>query len=192
MPTLLSMLVDRPLPAPGDPSQVELHLAQCAESELAEIAADPTGLRLLKSVFGNSPFLARCLLRDPAFARQLAYSDPESLFSTLIQELHTKALPNLLNGLEESVLMQRLRIARRRAALLIALCDIGGIWPLERLTGALSRFADTAVRATVSHLLYRCGTSGELELADPQDPQRDSGFFVLALGKLGAYELNYS
>src|SRR5688572_13147467 len=140
MPTLLSMLVDRPLPAPGDPSQVELHLAQCAESELAEIAADSTGLRLLKSVFGNSPFLARCLLRDPAFARQLAFSDPESLFSTLIQELHPKALIDL----EESALMQRLRIARRRAALLIALCDIGAIWPLERLTGALSRFADTA------------------------------------------------
>ncbi len=40
------------------------------EPELAEIAADATGLRLLKSVFGNSPFLARCLLRDPAFARR--------------------------------------------------------------------------------------------------------------------------
>ena len=188
MPTLLSLLADRPLPEPGDPSQAELHLAQCGESELAEIAADPTGLRLLKSVFGNSPFLTRCLLRDPAFARQLAFSDPESLFSTLIQELHHKAL----NDLEESALMQRLRIARRRSALLIALCDIGGIWTLERLTGALSRFADTAVRATVSHLLGKCAVSGELELPDPTDPQRDSGFFVLALGKLGAYELNYS
>ena len=142
MPTLLSLLAGRILPEPGDPSQAELHLSQCAESELAEIAADATGLRLLKSVFGNSPFLARCLLRDPAFARQLAFSDPESLFSTLIQELHPKALIDL----DESALMQRLRIARRRAALLIALCDIGGIWPLERQTGALSRFA--AMRCT--------------------------------------------
>jgi glutamate-ammonia-ligase adenylyltransferase len=188
MPTLLSLLADRPLPEPGDPSQAELHLSQCTEPELAEIAADPTGLRLLKSVFGNSPFLARCLLRDPAFARQLAVSDPESLFSTLIQELHPKALIDL----DESILMQRLRIARRRAALLIALCDIGDIWPLERLTGALSRFADAAVRATVAHLLSRSAASGELELPDVTDPQRDSGFFVLALGKLGAYELNYS
>ena len=107
MPTLLSQLSGRSLPEPGDPSQAELHLAQCTEPELAEIAADPTGLRLLKSVFGNSPFLARCLLRDPAFARELAFSDPESLFSTLIQELHPKAL----NHLEESILMQRLRVA---------------------------------------------------------------------------------
>ena len=95
MPTLLSLLAGRPLPLPGDPGQAELHLAQCTEPELAEIAADPTGLSLLKSVFGNSPFLARCLLRDPAFARQLAFSDPESLFSTLIQEVHPKALIDL-------------------------------------------------------------------------------------------------
>jgi glutamate-ammonia-ligase adenylyltransferase len=188
MSTLLSQLTDRPLPEPGDPAQVELHLAQCAESGLAEIAADSTGLRLLKSVFGNSPFLARCLLKDPVFARQIMFSDPESLFSTLIQELHPKALIDL----EESALMQRLRVARRQAALLIALSDIGGLWPLERQTGALSRFADTTVRATVSHLLAKCVQSGELELPDPTDPQRDSGFFVLALGKLGAYELNYS
>jgi glutamate-ammonia-ligase adenylyltransferase len=188
MPTLLSLLADRPLPEPGDPSQAELHLSQCGESELSEIAADDTGLRLLKSVFGNSPFLARCLLRDPAFARQLAFSDPESLFSTLIQELHPKAL----NHLDESVLMQRLRVARRRAALLIAVCDIGGIWPLERLTGALSRFADAAVRATVAHLLAEGAKRGEIELIDLADPERDCGFFVLALGKLGAMELNYS
>src|SRR3954469_4649880 len=167
MPTLLSQLTDRPLPEPGDPAQVELHLAQCAESGLAEIAADPTGLRLLKSVFGNSPFLARCLLRDPAFARQLAFSDPESLFSTLIQELHPKALIDL----DESALMQRLRIARRRAALLIAVCDIGGLWHLDRLTGALSRFADAAVRAAVSHLLAKCAASGDLELPDMTEPQ---------------------
>src|SRR5690348_5797945 len=177
MPTLLSLLAGRPLPEPGDPSQAELQLTQLNEPELAEIAADPTGVSLLKSVFGNSPFLARCLLRDPAFARQLAFSDPESLFSTLIQELHPKALMDL----EESVLMQRLRVARRRSALLIAICDIGGLWHLEKLTGALSRFADAAVRAAISHLLYRCGTGGELELPDSQDPERDSSFFVLAL-----------
>jgi glutamate-ammonia-ligase adenylyltransferase len=188
MPTLLSLLADRPLPEPGDPSQAERHLSQCTEPELAEIAADAAGLRLLKSVFGNSPFLARCLLGDPGFARRLAFSDPESLFSTLVQELH----PNALIDLDESALMRRLRIARRRAALLIAFCDIGGLWNLERLTGALSRFADAAVRAAVSHLLYRCGTGGELELPDLADPERDSGFFVLALGKLGAHELNYS
>ncbi len=125
-----------PCRSPGDPSQAELHLSQCTEPELAEIAADPTGLRLLKSVFGNSPFLARCLLRDPTFARAAyRFRIPSRCLATLIQELHPRALPNPLNGLDESALMQRLRIARRRSALLIALCDIGGVWPLERLTG---------------------------------------------------------
>ncbi|HVO02830.1 MAG TPA: bifunctional [glutamine synthetase] adenylyltransferase/[glutamine synthetase]-adenylyl-L-tyrosine phosphorylase [Candidatus Cybelea sp.] len=192
MPTLLSQLAERALPEPGDPRRAEINLGPCQDSdapgELAEIAADPTGLRLLRSVFGNSPFLTRCLMRDPAFARALAFGDPESLFSTLIAELH----PKPLLGLDESQLMARLRVARRRAAMLIALCDIGGIWSLEQSTNALSRFANTAVRAAVAHLLAATAARGEIALADPEDPERDSGFFALALGKLGAMELNYS
>ena len=188
MPTFLSLLADRPLPEAGDPRRAEMLLAQAGDDGLAEIAADPTGHRLLESVFGNSPFLARCLMGDPAFARALCGTDPESLFSTLVQELHPKGLI----ALEEGELMRRLRVARRQAAMLIALCDIGGLWSLEQLTGALSRFADAAVRAAVAHLLSRAAASGEIALDHPEDPERDSAFFVLALGKLGANELNYS
>ncbi|HVY98982.1 MAG TPA: bifunctional [glutamine synthetase] adenylyltransferase/[glutamine synthetase]-adenylyl-L-tyrosine phosphorylase [Dongiaceae bacterium] len=186
MPTFLSLLADRPLPLPGDPRRAEMMLAQAKDTVLAEVMADPAGNRLLESVFGNSPFLARSLMREPEFGRLLAASDPESLFSTLIAELHPKALIPL----DEAAFMQALRVARRRAALVIALADIAGLWPLEQSTGALSRFADAAVQATVAYLL--AAARGELELADPDDPARDSGFFVLALGKLGALELNYS
>jgi glutamate-ammonia-ligase adenylyltransferase len=188
MPTVLSLIADRQLPLAGDPRQAELLLAQAGETRLAELVADAPGQRVLESVFGNSPFLARCTLGDPDFALELFASDPESLFTTLIETLH----PKLLIGLDEAALMQKLRIARRRAALLIAVADIGGVWSFERLTLALSRFADAAVRAAVAHLLARNAESGDLQLADPENPERDSGFFVLALGKLGARELNYS
>jgi glutamate-ammonia-ligase adenylyltransferase len=188
MPTFLSLLADRPLPLPGDPRRAEMMLAQAKDTVLAEVMADPAGNRLLESVFGNSPFLARSLMREPEYGRLLAFSDPESLFSTLIADLHPKALIPL----DEAAFMQTLRVARRRAALLIALADIAGLWPLGQSTGALSRFADAAVQGVVAHLLAGAAARGELELADADDPARDSGFFVLALGKLGALELNYS
>ena len=188
MRSLLSLLADRPLPLPGDPRRAEMMLAQAKETVLAEVAADPMGNRLLESVFGNSPFLARCLLREPEFGRLLATSDPESLFTTLIGELHPKALIPL----EEATFMQTLRVARRRVALLIALADISGLWSMQQSTWSLSRFADWAVQGVVAYLLAGAGKRGELELADPDDPAKDSGFFVLALGKMGAQELNYS
>ena len=188
MPTFLSLLADRPLPLPGDPRRAEMMLAQAKETVLAEVMADPKGNRLLESVFGNSPFLARSLLREPEYGRLLAASDPELLFSTLIGELHPKALIPL----EEAAFMQTLRVARRRVALLIALADIAGIWSMQQSTWTLSRFADWAVQGVVAYLLAGAAQRGELELPDPDDPAKDSGFFVLALGKMGALELNYS
>jgi hypothetical protein len=84
MPTVLSLIADRQLPLAGDPRQAELLLAQAGETRLAELVADAPGQRVLESVFGNSPFLARCTLGDPDFALELFASDPESLFNTLI------------------------------------------------------------------------------------------------------------
>ena len=88
--------------------------------------------------------------------------------------------------------MRDLRVAKRRAALLIAIADIAGLWPLERVTRRLSAFAEAALGRAVRHLLAAAARGGEIELADPDDPERDSGFIVLGMGKLGARELNYS
>jgi glutamate-ammonia-ligase adenylyltransferase len=48
------------------------------------------------------------------------------------------------------------------------------------------------VRAAVAHLLRAAEERGNVKLADPADPARGSGYAVLAMGKLGANELNYS
>ncbi len=88
--------------------------------------------------------------------------------------------------------MRELRIAKRRAHLTIAIADIVGIWPLKRITRALSDFADAAVAAATSYLLRQAHNGGELELPHPEQPALDSGLIILGLGKLGARELNYS
>ncbi len=85
-----------------------------------------------------------------------------------------------------------LRAMKREGALLIALADIGSVWSLDEVTAALTRLADTAVRASVDRLLGAAAKSGKLKAADRSDPARGSGYIVLAMGKHGAGELNYS
>ncbi len=88
--------------------------------------------------------------------------------------------------------MRLLRRMKAEAALLIALADIGGVWPVMRATRALTELADTAIRAAVRFLLRDAAARGRLKPADPAKPEEGSGHIVLAMGKMGAFELNYS
>ncbi|MGM9458089.1 hypothetical protein, partial [Lacticaseibacillus rhamnosus] len=60
------------------------------------------------------------------------------------------------------------------------------------VTKALTEFADASVAAGIDALLRRAAAAGRVRLADPDAPARGSGLFVLGLGKLGGFELNYS
>jgi glutamate-ammonia-ligase adenylyltransferase len=88
--------------------------------------------------------------------------------------------------------MRVLRQARRLTALGVALADITGTWDLERVTGALSDFADAAVDAALASQLRKYAARGQWTFADPEHPTQGCGIAVLAMGKLGARELNYS
>ena len=61
--------------------------------------------------------------------------------------------------------MRMLRRGKAEAALLIALADIGGVWPVERVTRALTDFADAALGAAVRYLLRGAAAQGKLKLA---------------------------
>ncbi len=75
--------------------------------------------------------------------------------------------------------MARLRRARGDIALIIALADLAGLWPLERVTAALSDFADSSIDIAIAAALAERGAP-------------NAGMAALALGKLGSHELNYS
>ncbi len=81
----------------------------------------------------------------------------------------------------EMVESRRLRIERRRLALLVALGDLSGRFDLTRVTGLLSDFADDALDRAI-----RTAIRERTPDAEPQ------GFAAIALGKLGSRELNYS
>ncbi len=186
------------LPRPADPAMTARHLEQWREAAAqldarqfpaftADLTADTGWLALLASIFGNSPFLSQAAIAEPAFLCGLLQSGPDEVFSRLMAELDTVA-----DDTGTAELMRTMRLAKRRAALVIGLADIAGAWSLDQVTGALSRFADRAVTLAARHLLHRSHRSGDLVLAHPDDPERDSGLIILAMGKLGANELNYS
>ncbi len=156
---------------------------------MLEAEGDAAAGRLLSSVFANSPYLSQSLISDPGFARLALEAGPDAAFCAAQEGAADRA-----GFAEESLadIMLRLRRAKRRAALAIALGDIAGVWPLEKVTDALSGFAAAALGAALRHLLRGLHEAGELALPEPGDPERDSGLFALGMGKLGARELNYS
>jgi glutamate-ammonia-ligase adenylyltransferase len=88
--------------------------------------------------------------------------------------------------------MRRLRIAKRRAALAIALADIGGLFDLQAVTEALTQFADACVKGALRFLLAGSVKSGGHDATSAQGLEETTGLIVLAMGKMGAFELNYS
>jgi glutamate-ammonia-ligase adenylyltransferase len=92
----------------------------------------------------------------------------------------------------EKAAMAELRQAKRRAALAIALADIAGLWDLFAVTRALSDFADACVSGALRFLLRDAAARAEFTETDPEKLEATTGLTVLAMGKYGAYELNYS
>ena len=154
----------------------------------ADFPADPTGRRLLEAVFGNSPFLAQCAASDPASLRDVVTLGPDSVVAAIMEDLEAAGAAEH----DDAALGRLLRIAKRRLALAVAVADIAGAWPLERVTGAMSDFAEAALSAAAAHLLRQSARAGAFSLPHADDPQKDSGLIILGMGKLGARELNYS
>lgn len=181
------------LPRPYDLRQVEIGFENLANPWREQAAPQivPVGpvRSLLASVFGNSPYLTQCLIKEVATLGKVITDGPDAVFNNLLNELGY-----LGRGAEsvEAEIMQQLRIAKRRAAMIIGLADIAGTWPLEIVTQALSDFADIVVQVAVRHLLRAGEAAGEIEISNKENPEWGSGLAVLGLGKLGARELNYS
>ncbi|MET1026926.1 MAG: bifunctional [glutamine synthetase] adenylyltransferase/[glutamine synthetase]-adenylyl-L-tyrosine phosphorylase, partial [Dongiaceae bacterium] len=168
-------------------AQGRQHLAEIIGSGHRALHSAGT-LALLDAIFGNSPFLGQCVLAESALFLDVVANGPDSVCSKVLQELRDVTAVTT----DERDLMRMLRRAKRQAALLIAVADITGWWSLEQVTGALSDLAETTLQAAVGFQLRQLHAAGDILLPDPALPMRDCGLIVLALGKLGARELNYS
>ncbi len=155
-----------------------------AESRLLN---DPNVLPMLRSLGGNSPYLAGLLVRESDAVRRVATEGADEAFAHVLS-----SLSHVSPASKRADVAAALRQAKRSAALIVAIADAGGIWPLETVTGALSELAEATLRLTIRHLLRSAHDAGEIRLQDASRPDLNCGFVALAMGKLGAAELNYS
>jgi glutamate-ammonia-ligase adenylyltransferase len=167
--------------------RLEALLGEPAAAALSVPVARPGVRDLLLGVADHSPYLWRLIGDDPGRLARLLGAPPEDSLAALVEAL------GLRRDDDEAALMRALRRAKAESALLIALADLGGVWDLTAATEALTRFADAAVAAALRFLLRQAARDGRLRLdPDAQRIEAGCGLVVLALGKLGARELNYS
>ncbi|MDU0343449.1 bifunctional [glutamine synthetase] adenylyltransferase/[glutamine synthetase]-adenylyl-L-tyrosine phosphorylase [Bosea rubneri] len=152
------------------------------------LAAHPASQELVAGILAHSPFLTQIMRRDPAGLLASLTGDPAERRDGLLREIATASRSDTATA----DLMRELRRFRQAMALLVALADIGGAWTVEEVTQALSATADMAVRLASEHALRQAADLGRITLPDASEPGTGSGLVVLALGKHGAGELNYS
>ena len=137
----------------------------------------------LAPVFAASPYLGGLARRWPERLRLTLETAPEDRLAAILS-----AADALTGGADE--VRAPLRWLKAELHLLTALCDLGGVWDLDAVTDALSRFADVSTRAALRAVAHDQRERGKLISAadDPRGPV--PGLFGLAMGKHGAFELN--
>lgn len=170
----LSQRITR-LPRPHDP-ELGARAAAAVPGLDGDLAA------LVAGAGGSSPYLGGLIAAEADWLPQ-ALADAEAGVSALMVECAALPPDRLKAGL---------RRAKRRLALLVALADLAGAWPLEKVTAVLTDFAglacDLALKAEIAALIRR----GKLPGMGEDDVAAAAGLTVLAMGKMGAHELNYS
>jgi [glutamine synthetase] adenylyltransferase / [glutamine synthetase]-adenylyl-L-tyrosine phosphorylase len=117
----------------------------------------------------NSPFLAGLIERQPDLVVLIQKGDFEA------------ALAAALAAKVEDNPGATLRKQRQGVALVTAIADLSGTWDLTRVTRILSDFADTSLDTAIA-----------AAFAERVHDAPVQGFAVIALGKHGGQELNYS
>lgn len=151
-----------------------------AEEVVANFPNAPDAVRaLISGMAGSSSFLRSLLEREADWFASVLDRDPDETFNGILDNVHEP-------------LATSLRGAKRRVALLLAACDLGGIWPLMRVTQLLTQFADLAVELALRREIETLIRRGRLPNCGPDNLVDCAGVTVIAMGKMGAGELNYS
>ena len=150
----------------------------------AQMAAYPQARAVLAGVAAHSPFLTELIRVDPARLARLLESDPvEALAAARAAMAAAVAATD-----DEALAMAALRRLRAETALAVALADIGGVLDLAAVTAELTATADACIAQAVDFLVREAVAARKLKKA----AATGLGYTVLAMGKHGARELNYS
>jgi [glutamine synthetase] adenylyltransferase / [glutamine synthetase]-adenylyl-L-tyrosine phosphorylase len=144
----------------------------------------------IASLIEHAPYLKRLIDRRPDLQEQPDAEWPERL---LVQALaDARAIEAEPPPMDDG--MRTLRRAKDAVHLAAAVADLARAWPLERVTGALTDFADASLRAALALGVRERIERGDIVASPPSNQNTGPipGFALIAMGKMGAGELNYS
>jgi len=150
------------------------------------------GLQYLTTVFSSSSFLSEEILQHPEWLEDLLWAG--GMERTLGSEELADRLEDFLNSTsQERPLALSLAMFRRRQILRVVLRDALGLATLPEVTAELSAIADAIVEVSRKRIFNeQTRRHGIPRIRNAGGIQEECGFSVLALGKLGGKELNYS
>lgn len=154
------------------------------------LAADRDGWRAtldpawpaIAPVFSASSYLSSLARRSPARLRSILEEDAPARLATILGDTARAG-----EGADLKAAGSTLRELKAQTHLLTALADLGGVWDLDAVTSALTRFADASLVAALAVARRAEFQTGRLTV-DGDLP----GYFCIGMGKYGAFELNYS
>lgn len=189
MPAKLPSAITTALAASASPERAAINFERLLNSVadaseiLRALADDPHTVETLAAVLAGSQFLTEILLHNPGYLALLAARSGLAQIKSagwLRAGARTATDPFLTgeNGKPEGAL-DTLRRYQQRELLRIGAADLAGLVELASVTSQLSRLADAVVQTALEIV------AGRLDIAP-------EGFVVIAMGKLGGGELNYS
>jgi len=160
-----------------------LHATSSPGMHLEQILGLPSVGRLLVQLFGASQPIADTLIQNPELASIIL--NPQELRRRVdVETVKTEGRTLLAAASSYLHSLDRLRFLRQRWNLPIVMNDLSDNWTQESVWRALSDLADALIELT-AEVTWQ-------EFAASKDIKKQPGFMVVAFGKLGGRELNYS
>ena len=161
----------RILPDPEAADRFLSRLISESPDAAVRIRADPTALRYALTIFSHSRFLSEAIIRHPEWLLEIAAA----------RDLHRGFLAEQYEDLLTSWAPVDLALFRRKQLLRIVLRDVLGFADLSETAEDLSSLADAILNVTWKAIRNEMVPAAS-----------DARFSIVALGKLGGRELNYS
>lgn len=158
-------------------------------TKLSALLLDEKAAGFFAAVLDLSPYMREQLLRRPQILARLHETSPELILADIFAKI--QLCGRHIDDTENS-LMAGLRRGKSAAHILIALCDLAGIFSTVATTQWITDLAESCLGAAVRFLLRDAAAKGKITLSDRDNPEKDCGWIILAMGKFGACELNYS